>query len=222
MTQLLKTAHARRRPNWGMAAAVAGVLYLWLAVPVKTHDVLAWEMPLREALLAWQRPWVDSLMRTVAWFGQAMVLVPATVGVAFIGRQRWGNCAWLAVALAATAPLVNEALTWWVARGRPSAPEYGFPSGETFLATLVLGLAVVAVWAATTSGSVRAGSVVVAAALLGGVAMGRVYLGLHWPADVVGGVLAGAAYLSVAMWLFSRRLAGDSHQSPRSSSKPGR
>jgi membrane-associated phospholipid phosphatase len=39
------------------------------------------------------------------------------------------------------------------------------------------------------------GSVVVAATIIGGIAASRVYLGVHWYSDVVGGLLAGAIFL---------------------------
>jgi membrane-associated phospholipid phosphatase len=42
-------------------------------------------------------------------------------------------------------------------------------------------------------------------ALLGAVAVSRIYLDMHWLSDVLGGFTLGTAYLLIAIWL-TRRL----------------
>ena len=68
-----------------------------------------------------------------------------------------------------------------------------YPSGHATNATVVWGL--IAVRARRRA--LRWGAVVLAVAI----AFSRVYLGVHWPADVVGGILAGAALLLIYLQL---------------------
>lgn len=198
------TTRAVYQRFWGAAAFTSGVLYLWLSVPVKTHGALLWEQQLAAEVTGWQRPWLDSLMVAIAWIGQAAVMVPAAVAVAFVNRRRWADFAWFGAFIVAVSPLIGEVLRWWVGRSRPSGAGNGFPSNQTFLATIVLGLAVVVVWGPVASTLVRAGVLLLGAAVVCAVAVSRVYLDLDWPADVVGGVLAGATYLSTGMWVLGR------------------
>jgi undecaprenyl-diphosphatase len=200
----MRTAQAVCQRFWGAAAAASGVLYLWVAVPVKTHDVFPWERRVAEVVAVWQRPWFDALMSALAWAGQATVVIPVAVAVAFVNRRRWGDLAWFSAFIVAASPLVSKALGWWVARPRPSGIGNGFPSVHSLLATTVLGLAVVVLWRPTSSTFVRAGVLVLGAALLVAIAISLVYLGLYWPADVVGGVVAGVAYFSSGMWVLLR------------------
>lgn len=200
----MRTTQAVYQRFWGTTAFASGALYLWLSVPVKTHGTLPWEQQLAAEVTGWQRPWLDSLMVAVAWVDEAAVVVPAALAVAFVNRRRWPDLAWFGAFIVAVSPLIGEVLRWWVGRSHPSDAGDGFPSNHTFLATIVLGLAVVLVWGPVASTFVRAGVVLFGAAGICAVAVSRVYLDLDWPADVVGGVLAGATYLSTSMWLLGR------------------
>jgi len=77
------------------------------------------------------------------------------------------------------------------------ATPYPYPSGHMLRAVLLLG-AVYALW---PNRLVR----VVLVLSLAGAAGARVYLGTHWPSDVLGGALLGLVGL---LWAFGRRDAG--------------
>lgn len=202
------SALARHEPLWGTAAFVFSALFLWLAVSVKTRGTLPWEREFATTVGAWQGSWLDPVMLTLTWLSQAAVIVPAALIAAALNHRSWGVFSWVLALIVAAGPLVEEGLKWWVSRPRPSGLSAGFPSGHTFMATVVLELAVVLVWTRLRSSVGRATAAFAAGLLLVGVAMSRLYLGAHWPADVLGAFLAGTAYVCTAMWLFCRTRAG--------------
>lgn len=71
-----------------------------------------------------------------------------------------------------------------------------FPSGNVMAATIVAGLIVL-----DTRVSTRRRRAIGATLVVGVVAYSRVALGVHYPVDVVGGVLIGLAYLAGITWL---------------------
>lgn len=84
---------------------------------------------------------------------------------------------------------------------------YGFPSGHSLTgATLCLGMAVLA-WRRIPSRQLA----IVAVALLIGLMMlvgwARVWVGAHWPSDVIGGFAFGVVIVAIAM-VVTDRLAG--------------
>jgi undecaprenyl-diphosphatase len=79
-------------------------------------------------------------------------------------------------------------------------PDNGFPSGHAFFAVMTLGLLAYFSWISMKKDGLRtlvlAG--LIAAILLVGVS--RVYMGDHWPGDILGGYLIGGVFLTVLIW----------------------
>ena len=98
-------------------------------------------------------------------------------------------------------PLVETVLKAAVDRDRPNfdrmVPGNGpsFPSGHVMAAMALWGMLPLIVSLYTRRRDVWWASVAVAATIIGGIAASRVYLGVHWFSDVVGGLLAGAIFL---------------------------
>ncbi len=136
-----------------------------------------------------------AVARAVSALAEPGVVYPLLAAVGAARRQGWrGACApCLVVASGAAA---RRRLSRVIARQRPPAeawlsePEgFSLPSKHTTLAALAAGTCVYALGARGTLA--RAAPVVAAAA----VGTSRVYLGVHWPADVVAGWLFAEGWL---------------------------
>ncbi|WP_405585479.1 phosphatase PAP2 family protein [Streptomyces sp. NBC_01190] len=116
-----------------------------------------------------------------------------------------------AVAVLLTGQGVRAAVMSALARPRPAVADwaanaggYAFPSGHTTTTALTAGLVA---WSALRSGApqfaVRTFLVMCAlwAVLIGST---RVYLGVHWPTDVLGGWLLAATWLALTLPLLTR------------------
>ena len=119
----------------------------------------------------------------------------------------------MAVAVLASCEAVRFAVSVAIGRSRPpqsdwatTAGGYAFPSGHTTSATVVAALLCLAV--VLRGSGARWGPVAYGAAVTWAVAVGatRVYLGVHWPTDVVGGWLLGTALTAGGWALFSGRI----------------
>jgi undecaprenyl-diphosphatase len=154
----------------------------------------------------WTSPGLTASMIVVTQLGTFLIAGPICLVEAFFFYRR--GLRWVAVALilaVATDPLAVETLKLVFARPRPElwphlAPSvgYSYPSGHAALATVAYGFsAVLLVTRVPTrlSPLVAFGTAGTAIAL---VSLSRVYLGVHYPSDVVGAVLFGGGW--ICLW----------------------
>lgn len=84
---------------------------------------------------------------------------------------------------------------------------HAFPSGHVAQATVVYGL-LFALWIrASRSFAERALALLLLCAVIGAVGLGRLRIGVHWPTDVLAGMVLGAVWLAFVVWALAR--AGD-------------
>lgn len=110
----------------------------------------------------------------------------------------------LGVASSVLAGLIGGAIKLIIGRVRPSDQyvhvvnhlgNYSFPSGHVIQYTTLFGFAFYVILVTWRGGAIRAVALTLLALLVVLVGPSRVYLGQHWPSDVLG------AYLFAGLWL---------------------
>ena len=133
----------------------------------------------------------------------ALVLAALVAALLARGRVRWAGAQ---LALAGALTLCADHLGKLVlARPRPTVVEHlvatqslSFPSGHTMsTATIAFSLAILAS-AARAGRAARLAAWGIAGSVVAAVALTRLYLGVHYPTDVVGGALFGLTFALVA------------------------
>jgi undecaprenyl-diphosphatase len=189
-----------------LALAIAGVLtFTVLALSVvhgKTQDL---DTAIREAVHAHANTGLTRVMEISTNFGGSWFLWPAGLVIASLlvraGRQR--EAVLFAVAVVGS-EVMNETLKIIFQRQRPEAyfgyplpPTYSFPSGHSFVSYSFY-LALAEILAAPDWPRFRKIALWTAAALLIlWIGLSRVYLGVHYPTDVIGGYTAAVAWTAI-------------------------
>ncbi|MCX4450595.1 phosphatase PAP2 family protein [Streptomyces sp. NPDC087866] len=153
----------------------------------------------------------------------------ALIAVAVVALW-WRGARPLAVWVATTtllSALIQQGIKAAVGRDRPrwadpvdTASYAAYPSGHAMTATVSCGLLL---WLLHRSGArprVWRAAVGAAAVSVLGVGLTRLYLGVHWPSDVLGGWLLGAALAAFAVCGFERFLGHG--PGPDQARRPGR
>ncbi|MEV6672553.1 phosphatase PAP2 family protein [Streptomyces sp. NPDC051162] len=148
------------------------------------------------------------------WDPWTMRAVLAVAALWLARRRAWLLIAWVA-GTSAAGTAVQQALKSAVDRDRPHWPDpvavasyQAFPSGHALTATVTCGLVVWLLWLhRVRPAGIRAALAVGALSVIG-VGFTRLYLGVHWLSDVVGGWLLGAALVTGAVWAYDAVAAG--------------
>jgi undecaprenyl-diphosphatase len=147
---------------------------------------------------------------------QSGSLIPLTslsvIGVAgFCFLKRWRRAGMLAIVMVGTWVL-NDSLKEAFQRARPDPffgilppHNYSFPSGHALFSFCFFGFLAAIFIPQLKSRSQRFAAWTLVAIIIVLVGFSRVYLGVHYPTDVVGGWLVGLAWLSAVIALYPDR-----------------
>jgi undecaprenyl-diphosphatase len=160
--------------------------------------------------------WFEELVRDYTSLGGSGVLALVTAfATGYLVLRDKRRAATLLVATIAGGALMGSVLKLGFDRARPDLVPHGtrvvtssFPSGHSMLSAVVY-LTIGALLARVESRRrMKAFLLTFAFVLTLVVGVSRVYLGVHWPTDVLGGWAAGALW-ALACWLLTRRLQQD-------------
>jgi len=182
----------------GLVASTLAFVGLAIVVALRWHPLVGFDVAAVHAAHAGvlTRPWlrVAAVAVTDAGSPVAVDLVVVAIGAYLCVRRRVRLAGYL-VAARLLELGVETAVKYLLARPRPALPNpvayasgFSFPSGHT-AGTTVLYVALLALATRRRAGPLAG----VVALLVTAVAASRVLLGVHYPSDVIGGVLLGLA-----------------------------
>jgi len=165
-------------------------------------------------------PWLKEAMRDVTALGSTSILTIVVVGVAgYLAVSGLSHAAAMVLGSVALGVLLSNSLKAAFSRPRPPMPPdlvvytASFPSGHATLSAVVY-LTLGALLCRTQSSlSLKTYILCIAIFLTGIVGLSRIYLGVHWPTDVVAGWLVGGSW-ALLCWLAMIWLQGRGEVEP--------
>jgi undecaprenyl-diphosphatase len=199
------------------AAALIGAIFCvlltlgfaWLAKGVFSDRFVA----IDDGVITWLHGYwgaaTDAFMLFFTTIGEVWVLGPliALAAYALIRYRRWIDAAGLVLA-GLGAGLLNLLLKDIFERTRPDLfdgpihlTSYSFPSGHAMGSIAAYGMLAFVGARLTNRYMLRLAIGLVAALTVLFIGISRIYFGVHYPTDVIGGYLAGAIWLAIAIMM---------------------
>ncbi|MBW4572032.1 MAG: phosphatase PAP2 family protein [Tolypothrix carrinoi HA7290-LM1] len=157
-----------------------------------------WDVPILLAIHSTARPSLDVFASTLTKFGVFWGVFPvaSAIAIALFIRRRWRSLIYLITTLLGSI-IINRTAKILLHRVRPHlwespAPEfdYGFPSGHAMSSMTLVAVLVILTWGSRWRWLVIiAGSLFVLA-----IGWTRLYLGVHYPSDILAGWTASVAW----------------------------
>jgi undecaprenyl-diphosphatase len=207
----------------GFALAVGTlILFSWLAEEVFEGDMLSLDEQVRAVIDQQATPALTTLLRVSTYFGSTiLILVFSVCAVLLLYLIKWRRAALILVVTMTGAFVLNVVLKLLFHRARPTpffgivAPHsYSFPSGHALYSFCLFGTLAALIHWRVSSTPLRLGVWLAAALIVGLVGLSRIYLGVHYPSDVLAGYAAAFIWL-LAVALGDRLLHQQKHEATK-------
>ena len=175
------------------------VLYGILQIAVQHFNIEIWDLRLSSWLISHATVGVSRLFEIITNLGRYLVIrnIAILITIWLLINREWVRAAML-VFLVIAANLISRLLQRVVERDRPDFPqdflrgvEYSFPSGHTMLATAFYLMVIYLTWVSFGGTMIGWTIIAIGLALIVLVGISRIYLGVHFTTDVLGGWIAG-------------------------------
>jgi undecaprenyl-diphosphatase len=189
------------------AAVLALFLFAWLGNEMMEGDTRHFDQVGREWVHGYASTGMTRAMNVISLLGYKVLLIEFVIALVVFAKLRWRRAAlWLTVAMAGSLVL-DLALKYAYHRTRPTAyfgvapHSYSFPSGHAMCSFCFYGVLAGLLSARTKPLAWRLLIWFAAAALVIAIGLSRIYLGVHYPSDVVAGYLAAAVWVGTIIVL---------------------
>lgn len=202
-------------------AALALFLFAWLGNEVLQGDTQHFDAAIRAWVHRFASPGMTSAMKAISLLGYDILIAELLIAFAAFAWLRWRRAAvWLAVAMAGSL-MLDMTLKYAYHRARPTAffgvapHSYSFPSGHALCSFCFYGVLAGLLSARTKSLVWRLIIWTSAALLVIAIGLSRIYLGVHYPSDVIAGYLAAAVWVGTVIVLDHVRKVRSSRRTAR-------
>ncbi|MEY4550615.1 MAG: hypothetical protein RL685_6810 [Pseudomonadota bacterium] len=211
------------RHRWSVPlSAASSASFIYLAAEMRDGDLDSVDAAIAGVVHSW-RGSMDGLMLllTQTGGGRGMASVCVAVALVLLIARRRRTALFMALGGLGTLVLITS-LKLLFHRARPdlvyliqTPSSFSFPSGHAMGSMGIMASTVVVLHALGTPRLLRRAATLVIGLYVFGVALSRVYFGVHFPSDVIGGQLGAAAWVSALTgWFYPRLFPGEETVEP--------
>ena len=181
------------------------LLFLEILSEVLSKDILFIDTLVLNFIYSFRDPLLTNIMHFVSFLGGEFMLLSATVIVVFLAFKQHKKEAVLFAFIVLSGYVLNNAIKYLLKVPRPDIDPlsatgfYSFPSGHAMNSLIFYGLLAYFTFHFTRNRGLGVLVSVLSIILIILIGFSRLYLGLHYTSDVIGGFIAGFWLLTTAI-----------------------
>lgn len=185
--------------------------FAYIARSIHLHTISSFDNPIIDFVQGAESPGLTSIMKMFTAIGSTTTV--ALLALLTLGLLLWKKHraqAVLFVAAIGGTGILNQVLKIIFKRERPDFNRlidiggYSFPSGHTMMAFSLYTILAYIIWRNVRNTWGRVAITTLAVLMIVMIAVSRIYLGVHFPSDIVGGVLASSVWLFASIAMYQR------------------
>lgn len=159
-----------------------------------------------------ETPVISQIMKFFTFIGSSTVVIPLVATIALIMYKFLKQRSELILLFSVTigSALLNVALKLIFHRACPTvhriidASGYSFPSGHSMSAFTLYGILAFLLWRHIPTSLGRLLIILFSSLMILLIGISRIYLGVHYPSDVLGAYLISGSWISVSIWFYQQ------------------
>lgn len=193
---------------------VCAIGFALIAILVGEQNIAGFDNGLITLIQGMENDILTRIMKFFTLIGAGLPIIIITITIMVILyavlKYRWELLFFVGVVIGSA--LLNVLLKLVFHRARPTlhriveANGYSFPSGHSMAAFTLYGVLCFLLWKHARSALARTLLIVLGSTLIAAIGISRIYLGVHYPSDVLGGFLASGTWLAVSIGMYQRML----------------
>ncbi len=193
-------------------AAFSLFLFAWLAEEMRENEVASFDSAIRTWIHGFASSRLTQAMTIISLFGYNVLIVGVIASLAIFLWLRWRRAAAFMAVTMIGAGILDSSLKQAFHRVRPPAffgiapTNYSFPSGHALASFCFYSVLAGLIAHRARSKTLRVTVVLLAGLMIAAIGLSRIYLGVHYPSDVIAGYLAAAMWVSAMLSLDSYRV----------------
>lgn len=186
--------------------------FSFMAFTISANEYLKFDEKVIFLVQGWESPLLTGIMKFFTYIGSTWSLIILSVMILFflykVLKHRLELILFSAVMVGS--PLLNLMVKLFFQRARPDLHRlieiggYSFPSGHAMNAFSLYGILTFLLWRHTTAKWARILLILFSMMMILSIGISRIYLGVHYPSDIIAGYLAGGFWIAISIWFFQR------------------
>ncbi|MFD1929674.1 phosphatase PAP2 family protein [Sporosarcina siberiensis] len=188
-----------------------GVLFGYIASAISSESIVDFDRTVIDFVQGMETTWLTTALKGFTWIGSVYFVAP--IGLLIVGylyfKLHYRHQAVLFATVMIGTVVVNFLLKIYFKRERPEihkimeANGFSFPSGHTMMAFSLYAIIAYIAWRNVRTTLSRVLLFLFAVTMIIVIGMSRIYLGVHFPSDVIGGLAASALWLTIAISVYA-------------------
>lgn len=181
----------------------AFILFFFITIFIVNGNPIFFDEPIRNIVSSWH---ADNFFRGITNLGNVYyILILIFIGFLFFHKK--SNFKFL-ISMMLINTAANVILKLFFARPRPNYPRlieetgYSFPSGHAMGSLMFYGLLIYFLWQTKFSMPIKVMGTIILSILILLIGISRIYLGVHYPSDILGGFLASTFLLCFGIFFY--------------------
>lgn len=199
--------------NWLLIAFFGSLLcFIIMSYLVQADHLVIFDKTVIDRVQGLEVGGLTAAMKFFTFIGSTRLIIILTVPIFLflflVLKHRVEILIFLAVVY--MTPILNRLLKMYFNRARPDFHRlieiggYSFPSGHAMNAFSFYSILAFLLWRHVPPRPGRIAVIIFSSLMIFAIGISRVYLGVHYPSDIIGGFLASGLWVAAVIWFFQR------------------